>query len=273
MTFLQRAVLCLVLLGSVPPAQAGGPVFDEMPRWDDGWGFQVVQHYRHRRGLLVGTETVDSDLSEHAAVLHIDGVYTWDRSIRITGELPVVLYAVETRRDAAGEVVEETEIGFGDATVALPLKRYYNLDGRSGSFSLVPKLRAPLGAKDDYSVYWRAWGAGLAAGVETETYRFHGNLGLTAWHYFGQRPNHLEANVGTGLNIHALGSSGHFKVKGYLDYEGDGSTRVRAGTILYWRFSDLIHGQVTWKMDVYNWRGTPKLGNEHNVSAGVGFVY
>ena len=273
MLFLKRVAMFLVFLGWIPTARAGQPVFDEMPRWDDGWGFQVVQHYRYRKGLIVGSENTDPELSERAAVLHIDGVYTWDRSIRLVGELPVVLYAVETRRDSSGEVYEETEVGFGDGTVGLPLKRYYNLDGRSGSWTLAPKLRIPLGAKDDYSVYWREWGAGLAAGVETETYRFHGNLSFTGWHYFDQRPDHFQANIGTGVNIHALGSSGHFKVKSFLDYEGDGSTRIQAGTILYWRFTDLVHGQMTWKMDVYNWRGRAKLGNEQNLTAGVGFVY
>ena len=262
-----------MILGFIPVAKAGSPVFEEMPRWDDGWGFQVVQYYRHRKGLIVGGDTTDPELREDAGIMHLDGVYTWDRSIRITGEIPLILYAVKKDRDKAGKLVKKTEIGFGDATVALPLKRYYNLDGRSGSWTLAPKLRIPLGAKDDYSVYWRAWGAGLSAGVETETYRFHGNLSVTGWYYFDQRPNQFQANVGTGFNIHALGSSGHFKVKGYLDYEGDGSTRVQVGSIVYWRFSDLVHGQLKWKMDVYHWSKSPKLGNEQTVSAGIGFVY
>jgi hypothetical protein len=255
------------------PAFAGQPVFEEMPRWDDGWGFQIVPEYRLKSGLVMGSSTVDATVEEHAGLLHVEGVYTWDRSIRLTAKIPVVLYASRDVKDTAGTMLRETDAGLGDATLSLPLKRYYNLDGQSGSWTLSPQVRVPLGAKDAYDIYPRAWGLGLSGGVETETYVFIGGIGLGGWYFFDQKPASFHASASAGLNIHAFGSSGHVKVKAFLELEDDGSIRVRLGPIMYWRFTDLVHGQLTWKIDAYNWRATPKMGNENSVTAGVGFVY
>ena len=244
-----------------------------MPRWDDGWGYQFVPEYRFRQGVVTRGQTIDSDLTEHIGILNIDGVYTWDRSVRVTAKVPVVLYAVRESRDATGNVREETNVGLGDVTLAVPLKKYFNLDGRSGSWTLAPQFKVPTAKQEDYWVHPRAWGVGLSGGYETETYRWHGGVSLAGWYFFDQYPATFEASAQTGVNVHMLGSSGHIKVKAYLDYEENGSLRIRIGPIFYWRFTDLVHGQVKWKMDIYHWRATPKMGNEHSVTAGIGFVY
>ena len=192
---LLRVLACFYLFLVSSAVQAGQPVFSEMPRWDDGWGYQFVPEYRYKSGLVSGTDTVDEAASEHIGLLHIEGVYTWDRSIRVTAKLPVVLYAQRQMSNAQGGLNESTDAGMGDATLGLPLKKYFNLDGRSGSWTFAPQVRIPLGPKADYSVYARSWGAGVFAGVETETYRFIGGVGFSGWYYFDEKPSTFDASL------------------------------------------------------------------------------
>ena len=55
-----------------------------MPRWDNGWGVQMINEYRHENDLLLGDRIAYSGFSEDVHLLHFQGVYTWDRSIRLT---------------------------------------------------------------------------------------------------------------------------------------------------------------------------------------------
>jgi hypothetical protein len=129
-----RTPLCWLILAALftsPLSHAGQPIFSEMPRWSNGWGVQAVQEFRHQQKIL-------SDGTEQATTSHIlnlDGVYTWKRWIRVTAKVPMVLSAL---RDG-----EDRERGLGAVTVALPLKQYFNLDGRSGSWTFAPQVRTP----------------------------------------------------------------------------------------------------------------------------------
>ncbi|HJO10188.1 MAG TPA: transporter, partial [Verrucomicrobiota bacterium] len=62
-----------------------------MPRWDKGWGLQLIDEYRHEDDLLLGKRTAYSGFTEDVHLLHFQGVYTWDRSVRLTYKLPYVL--------------------------------------------------------------------------------------------------------------------------------------------------------------------------------------
>jgi len=63
---------------------ADQPIFNEMPRWDNGWGFQLIEEYRHDSDLMSGDTVVAEGYSEDVHQLHIEGVYTWDKSVRIS---------------------------------------------------------------------------------------------------------------------------------------------------------------------------------------------
>ena len=109
------ALLCFTALISAGSAHAGQPIFSEMPRWSDGWGVQAIQEFRHQRKVFSnGDERIST-----SHILNIDGVYTWKRWIRLTAKVPLVLNA--TREG------EAPQRGFGPATIALPLKQYFNL--------------------------------------------------------------------------------------------------------------------------------------------------
>ena len=102
------------------------PIMNMMPRWDGGYGYQVLYEYIDRENLLEGDKVIGKGWSETIQQLHIQGVYTWDRSIRITAKLPIVLEA-ERINMVGGNPVFQQDKGVGDLTLALPLKKYFNL--------------------------------------------------------------------------------------------------------------------------------------------------
>ncbi|MAE29978.1 MAG: hypothetical protein CMO43_00005, partial [Verrucomicrobiales bacterium] len=141
-----KALLGVVFSGWV--GLADEPIMNMMPRWDNGWGLQLIDEYRHEDDLLLGSRTAYSGFTEDVHILHFQGVYTWDRSVRLTYKIPYVLNARREMPDGVGGKRVEHDNGIGDATLALPLKKYFNLDGRSGSWTFKPMLRVPLAGDD-----------------------------------------------------------------------------------------------------------------------------
>ena len=107
----------------------------------------------------------------------MDWVYTWKKEIRITAKLPYVINAEREMPDGSGGKVIQKDDGFGDLTLALPLKKYFNLDGKSGSWTFKPMVRIPLTDKDEYDFYYKEFGTGLGAGYEAETANFFFGIG------------------------------------------------------------------------------------------------
>ncbi len=197
-----------------------------MPRWDNGWGVQMQHEYQalaHAQGHLV----------------HVEGVYTWRRWIRVTYKIPWVL----TGQSLLDKTLP-TESGLGTPIVALPLKKYFNKDGRSGAWSLTPHLFLPLsqtelGREDEHG--------GLSFGFAQETYRTTLDLaGAVHFQRAGFRPEwHLHGAVGG--KFYGWDSAGNFKLKFDLRYTGNGDHAVRIAPVVYWRLSDRWHAQIGWK--------------------------
>lgn len=231
MHYITSALFAVVLLtGSL--SFAGQPIFSEMPRWSDGWGVQAVQEYRHRLEALSDTET--QTVESH--ILNIDGVYTWKRWIRVTAKLPLVLNAsTEDGQD---------ERGLGPFIVALPLKRYFNLSSRSGSWTFAPQLKAPSMVT---SVSSNPWQHGWNFGYETETYRLLFGLSTTLWGNFQDQTFEHGTYTHLGFNLHGFGSSGHLKLNAGIVNRGKRKPTVyKFGPTLYWRITDLWHFQTEW---------------------------
>ena len=95
---------------------------------------------------------------------------------------------VDARREipnGLGGKLVERDNGIGDATLALPLKKYFNLDGRSGSWTFKPMLRVPLAGDDGYEIYDNEWGGGLGLGYEFEMSNFNFSSSAAAWSFGG----------------------------------------------------------------------------------------
>jgi len=269
-------IACLGLLLSLVISANGfadQPVFNMMPRWDHGWGVQFVQETRREEDLLSGGDVVAKGFSEEVDILHLEGVYTWDKSIRMTAKLPFVMDAIrEFSDDEGGKITQEDE-GIGDATLALPLKKYFNLDGRSGSWTLAPQTRVPLSGNDEYEVYDGAWGAGLSAGYETETYNTLFAAGVEAWIFVDDEPFQASVFMDVGLNFRIFKTSGHVKWETDFVYEDDGLEKLLIGPHVYLRINDTIHTKVTYKEEVHSRRNTLDHGNGDILKFGVAFVY
>ena len=263
----------MVLLAACAIAQADQPVMSKMPRWDDGWGFQFVEEYRHNSDLLLGNRSVGSSLSEDVHILNLEAVYTWKRWIRATVKIPYILSAERELLNDAGQVFTQRDEGIGDLTFALPLKKYFNLDGRSGSWTFAPQFRVPTAGSGDYEIGNGEWGGGIFIGYETETANWFYAVGVNAWVFDGDEPFEAGFTFDLGYNIYAFGSSGQILWETDYQWEDDGSRVLKSGPALYWKVNDTVHLRAEWKHGFFDKRGILDHGNGDTVKVGVGFVF
>ncbi len=266
-------LLALTVCTLCVPAQAEQPIFDEMPRWKGGWGFQFLQEYRTQRGLYDDDERVRSDLAMDAHLFHVQGVYTWYKWIRLTVKAPLVIDAQRTIING-GTTEKQTDSGLGDPTIALPLKKYFNLDGRTGSWGITPQVRIPTARPDEFDVFNRELGAGLSLGYATETYGYIGDVGVTGWYYHGDAPATVLLELDIGKNFSLGSKNGHLKLKNHLKLNDDGELSYAIGPTLYFRITDLVHAQFRSLHDLYKRTvGLNRYGKQHTFRLGLGFVF
>ena len=266
-----KALLGVVFSGWV--GLADEPIMNMMPRWDNGWGLQLIDEYRHEDDLLLGSRTAYSGFTEDVHILHFQGVYTWDRSVRLTYKIPYVLNARREMPDGVGGKRVEHDNGIGDATLALPLKKYFNLDGRSGSWTFKPMLRVPLAGDDNYEIYDNEWGAGLGLGYEFEMHRLAFVSSISSWTYEQEDPSEVHLTLDLGYKVDARGTNGTLFWETDFQYEDDGSETLLAGPAFYWNFNDTIHMRLEWKHDYYDRQGMLDHGNGDRFLLSLGVVF
>lgn len=264
---------CLTILCSHFQGFSDEPIMNMMPRWSGGWGYQVHYEHRTKNDLLLGSNQLYKGFSEQIDLLHIEGVYTWKKEIRLTAKLPVVLDAVREMPDGAGGKIIQKDSGAGDLKIALPLKKYFNLDGRSGSWTFKPMLRIPLSDKDDYDFYYKEFGTGLGAGYETETSNFYWGIGTGWWIFHGDRPAELHSSLDFGYNFETANSNGSVFWENDFHYEDDESKTLSAGPALYFNHNDTIHTRIEWKHDFIDHQGILDHGNGNSFKVGIGWVF
>ena len=143
----------LLLMSS--QARAHQPVMDMAPRWAEGYGIQTrVEHFSSQTTTWV------------------EGVYTFDRSVRATFKLPY--------RDDA----------FGDLILGLPLKKYKNDGAKTSNWSVTPSVQLPTGSGHNSE-----WDLGLSLSYSAESPTFYQLYDLYTW---GDRTG-LDVNVGFAI--------------------------------------------------------------------------
>lgn len=271
---LLRWIFCSSMASFGLVLKADQPIMNMMPRWDGGYGVQFLLEDIHRSDLKLGDAVVGDGFTEDIQLFHFQGVYTWDRSIRLTFKLPYILDARREVLDLSGGKQVQHDSGVGDLTLALPLKKYFNLDGRSGSWTLAPQLRVPLGGRESnvYSVADRVWGTGLSLGYETETRHVFFSAGLTGWVFERVEPAELRASVDLGWNCRD-----NMQLLWETDVLLDEASQllVSAGPAYYVRLMDEVHMRFEWKHDFKSRvsRTTADHGNGDRLSVGIGFVF
>ena len=254
-------------------SQADQPIMNMMPRWDDGYGFQIRQEFISRSDLLLGEEVIGAGFSEDLSITHLEAVYTWDRSVRITVKLPYILEANREILDKNNEKVTEKFNGWGDLTLALPLKKYFNLDGRSGSWTFTPQIRVPIGNSiDSYQVPDRRWGTGVHVGYETETVEWFFSAGSGVWVFEEDKLNEWHASIDLGLNVRddlqLLWESDIF-------WDKEGAEILFVGPALYWRWSYQVHSRFSFKEELISKVSEVQAehGNTLRLTFGFGWVF
>lgn len=255
------------------PLSADEPIMNEMPRWSGGWGVQAIWQHRVEKDLLLGGGKAHPGYREEVDVLHLEGVYTWKKSIRLTAKLPYVMRAWREMPDGPGGKNTQRDQGVGDFTLALPLKKYFNLDGRSGAWTLKPMLRIPLTGEGAYKVYDNEWGHGLGLGYGTETARWNFHFGASGWMYHEDEPFEAFSSLDLGYNFEALGSNGMLLWETDFHYEDDGSETLSAGPAFYWNLNDTSHLRVAWQRDFHDRQGVLDHGNGDAFKLSVGLVF
>ena len=113
---LKRISTLFVVASSVLIVSADEPIMNMMPRWDNGWGLQLIDEFRHEEDLRLGNRTAYSGFTADVHLLHFQGVYTWDRSVRLTYKIPYVLDARREVPNGLGGKQVEHDTGIGDAS-------------------------------------------------------------------------------------------------------------------------------------------------------------
>jgi len=268
----RKAALLGVVLSSWV-VSADEPIMNMMPRWDNGWGLQLIDEYCREGDLLLGDETAYSGFTEDVHLLHFQGVYTWDRSIRLTYKLPYVLGARREMPDGLGGKYVEHDNGIGDATLALPLKKYFNLDGRSGSWTLKPMLCVPLAGEDNYEIYDNKWGGGLGLGYEFETHRLAFVSSASYWDFEGDKPSETGFSLDLGYKFYPLETNSQILWETDFLYKDNGTETLLAGPAFYWNFNDTTHMRLEWKHDFHDRQGTLDHGNGDRFLLSLGMVF
>lgn len=270
----RRLILFFIaILYELSTVYADQPIMNMMPRWDGGYGFQVLTEHIHNSDLKKGDKTIRSDYSEDITKLHLQAVYTWNRSTRMTFKLPYITNARRENIAPSGQREIQSYEGLGDITLALPLKKYFNLATRSGSWTLAPQIRIPSGEKaNSYQVPDCSWGTGLSVGYETETYNWFFATNANAWIYKDELPAEYASNLDLGWKIK---DSILLLIETDLDWDDNGAISLFCGPALYWRLSHRIHSRIEWKNEFVSIvsKEVPDHGNGKRFSIGIGFVY
>ena len=263
----------LVLLCAQFRVHGDEPIMNMMPRWSGGWGYQVHYEYRTESDLLMGSEELYKGFSEKVSLLHLEGVYTWKKEIRLTAKLPFVIDAEREIPDGSGGKKTQTDSGVGDLTLALPLKKYFNLDGKSGSWTFKPMLMVPLTGKSEYEVYDNEWGTGLGVAHEFETARYYFGIGTTAWVFYGDEPFECHSFLDFGYNFETENSNGSIFWETDFHFEDDESKTLSTGPAFYFNHNDTIHTRIEWKHDFFDHQGILDHGNGNSFKVGIGWVF
>lgn len=181
MKFILFTLLGLLMIGA-SNSRADQPVMDMAPRWEKGYGFQIRQEFYGSDKLLEGNNEIHNPLGleRYVSKTWIEGVYTFNRSVRATFKLPFVYQ--RRVRDINGVGVEQENSGLGDLVLGVPLKYYRNKGSFTDNFGITPSLRIPIGdSLGDFPITDGSWDFGLSFSHSLETPKFYSAVDLFYW--------------------------------------------------------------------------------------------
>ncbi len=216
-------------------ALAHQPVMDMAPRWQGGYGFQTrYESVTSHRLEQDGREIINPQgLKFESQTQWFEGVYTFDRSIRITFKLPYEQRRGRFLKDGLAKDAEAS--GLGDLILAVPMKRYRNYMTHTDNLAFNPSIVLPTGKT----------GGDVPLGRGTVDYRLSVSYAREAVKTFGL--------FDFFSNIHTKGADGNVKgnligfdmnVGSYIYQKSDQeiATLLLWGTHIRHQFKDHLAG-------------------------------
>lgn len=194
----------LTVLGAgVGVSYAHQPVMDMAPRWEDGYGFQIRREHYGSNTLLDGDSKVANPLGlkRYVDKTWLEGVYTFDRSKRVTFKLP---YTQQSRtKNINGAAVKQSKSGLGDLVIGVPLKYYSNRGAVTDNFGFTPSLRLPTGSTSgDFPISDGSIDLGLSFSYSVESPKYYGMIDFFTWQNTeGERNMRAGDEYGMDLNL------------------------------------------------------------------------
>ncbi len=286
-----KAPLLFCMLIAVVPAHAHQPVMDMAPRWDDGYGFQLRHERYGSDELMQGRDRIEngSGIERFVDTTWLEGVYTFDRSIRVTVKIPHV--DQQRVKSINGESVRQRTSGIGDIVLGLPLKRYKNQGSTTQNWGITPSIRIPAGqSSGDFPISDGSWDVGLSVAYAWESPKLYQLYDLYYWKQgSGERGMRsgdswgLDVNVGlhpwhdndTNAGIFTLWdiSAVHADAPNSLNLtSAAGGNRVQTGPVLvYYRNNFMVRAEL--KMLAYERVDgiSASRGNEYSLAFGLTF--
>ena len=177
--------------------------------------------------------------------------------------------------------------GFGDLILALPLKRYWNNQGKTGNWGVTPHLRLPTGSTSgDYPVGDGSYDLGASLSYSHETPWHYVYVDLFTWlngnGRRGMNPGNL---VGLDLNLglhpyHDNGTnsgvflmwdvSARYEGRGTNTVGPTGGKRISTGpvAVVYWQ-NWMLRSEYSWPVYQRVWDAQVSRGNEITLSLGA----
>lgn len=268
---------------------ADQPVMNEAPRWSGGKGFQVRHESRASDTLISKNNEVLNPRGKERRVntTWLEGVYTWDRSRRITIKIPYVDKMRVT--GVNGIAVKQHDRGLGDIIIGTPLRKYTNHKDWTNNFSFTPSIRVPSGkTSGDYPIGDGSTDVGLSFSYGAESPRYLAGVDFFYWiNNKGTRDQH-EGNL-FGLDI-TLGKTVYHNGKKSagasiqfdfgLRYKEDGETisgngagtRIMVGPGLVY-FQGPMIARAVYTIPVFQYALDETVSYGHQLDVGVGWSF
>lgn len=282
-------VIMIVYCGSINLAFAHQPVMDMAPRWNNGKGFQVRHEYRFSDKLIDKSDKTANPLglSRKVNTTWLEGVYTFDRSKRVTIKIP---WINQERITSVGSIATKQKTsGLGDIIIGIPLKKYSNFKDSTSNLGFTPSLRIPSAKTNgDYPTGDGSVDVGLSVAYSHEAFYFYQFYDLFYWiNNEGVRGQHegnqlgFDANLGihpyhnnetnTGIFL-MMDFSARYKDEGTKISGNNAGTRISLGPVFVFYHENMMF-RAEYKIPVYELALDIQVAYGNEINVGVGFTF
>lgn len=264
----------LLVVSAIGTLFAHQPVMDMAPRWSGGWGFQFrYETLGSDRGI--GEEYNGLSKSYYRNTTWFEGVYTWKRSIRATFKIPY--HKINNERqliDSANPTLSNS--GIGDLILALPLKKYSNMELSTSNFGLTPQIRLKTGGNTN-PVTSKS-GYGLSLSYSTENPKFYQLYDVFGWTLDdGSKMVGFDINIGWHPIHNNENNSGVFVMwdgtyRLNWDKDENSDSRLYTGPVAVY-YKGNIMTRIDIKIPINEKVEKASLSQGTIFQAGIGFVF